>query len=530
MQRLLLLLLALQIGALWGLTPPAHAKPVPAAKVVLEEEPSAEAGGIVETEDGIIETESDATITETESSGIVEHERPEVAPDATLILKFEGTRADTIRERVRKALTKDGIAMAPEDLQGDRKFAGAPGEYVVFGQETGVRAFIQGTVTGTSKNWSVALTVRSAKTGGVVGEAELSAKNLPALLREIDEKATEVLGTPLSKTERAPSPKPAPTVELAPDFSADGEDDADDGKLPSPLELNLGVAFMVRNLSYTDPLADAYNFPLVPHENVGLVAPVGELRWYPGAHILRGVIAHIGIDVAFRRSLIGNTVAFGADFPTTFTEFLFGIRGRFPLKRGELGVYAGLGSQSLEIQDDNKQPAGATEGDPGIVPDVSYGLTRFGFDAKLPLFDKFTAEPGLYVRLVNFGDTQAGQLTEPRWFPNATADGVDARVAVAWQWSETISFKAGIDYRRYGLQMNTDSASSFEVNSTTNLQNAVAGGAVDSYVGGFLLASYTLPGKSHSAVGDDQAQGQKDDNPDPGEGAEDPMMDFQMEE
>src|SRR5690606_19844263 len=104
--------------------------------------------------------------------------------DATLIVPFTGPRSKTVQERVRQALARDGISMSPPGFEGDRKFGTSPIEYVGFGQETGVRGFIDGKVEMKDNVWSVAMNVRSAHNGGVVGQASLSAEGLPALLKE----------------------------------------------------------------------------------------------------------------------------------------------------------------------------------------------------------------------------------------------------------------------------------------------------------------------------------------------------------
>src|SRR5690606_12264597 len=144
-----------------------------------------------------------------------------------------------------------------------------------------------------------------------------SAEGLPALLKEIDARATEVLGEALAKTQMADPNGPAPTIEvhLRPDFAnaPPPEPPQKEKKQPppSPLEDRVGAAFMLRNFDYTDSVADSYEFYLVPHTNVGLPMPMVEARWYPGAHSMRGLVTHIGLDVAFRRSVAGNTVMFG---------------------------------------------------------------------------------------------------------------------------------------------------------------------------------------------------------------------------
>jgi hypothetical protein len=78
--------------------------------------------------------------------------------------------------------------------------------------------------------------------------------------------------------------------------------------------------------------------------------------------------------------------------------------------------------------------------------------------------------------------------------------GVDAFVSVAFELTDELSVDIGAEARHYGIDPNSGSADSNIVagnnayNGGAGLSQAVAGGAMDTYFGGFVSGHYTMPG------------------------------------
>ncbi len=429
-------------------------------------------------------TATDAVIEETEDA-------PPAGANALLLLPLKGPRGQTIGGEVRKALAKADVLLAPPKFEGKSEFGDAPEAYVEFARQTGLRGYVQGQVVLKKYKWILQLQVRSAHDGVVVSETTLESKSLPGILREIRKQGAEQLAPLIAKTQVVPKAEAVPVMDNTPPPAPE----AVHTSAPSPLEARAGAAFVVRNFSYSDPVADSYEYALVPHSNVGLPMPVLQVRWFPGAHFTDDLWAHIGLDLAFRRSLFGNTLILGDSFATTFQEILYGLRGRVPLGEHELGVGLGLGTQSLTVEGDNGRPpdmAAAQESDPGILPDVTYYVLRVGLDARIVVEDWLYLYPSLYVRTASLSN-DPGQIAEGRWFPHASADGFELSAAAGMNVTEELELIAGLEWRQYGFDMNVRQDEVFTNSSGQQLNQAVAGGATDRYIGGFATLRYVLP-------------------------------------
>lgn len=257
----------------------------------------------------------------------------------------------------------------------------------------------------------------------------------------------------------------------------------------TPLTLALKGGVLARKLTYNQPVADVYSHALQPHERALTVMGFGG-EWYPGAHFQprEEYLRHLGIAGSFLHSLGGTTPIGSETFDTTFSELNLGLRARLPISRHELGIFLGWGQQSLIIDGDNERIA-TGENDPGIVPDLKISYLRFGPDFTLvggPL--RFGV--GAYLRLPTIDDSD-GHLTERRWFPDATATGYEFGGSTELSLMNSVSVFVAGDARLLAISMHSDPASAL---SGGQLQQAVAGGAMDVSITALAGAKLTLPG------------------------------------
>jgi hypothetical protein len=172
------------------------------------------------------------------------------------------------------------------------------------------------------------------------------------------------------------------------------------------------------------------------------------------------------------------------EFNLLFTELNVGLRGRVRLSDLEVGMLAGWGQTSTVVQGDNEpflnNPA---QTDPGLFPDMEYTYLRFGVDARAPVMDELSIGGGLSVRLPELGD-ETGQIAEQRWFPRATATGLDAQLFGLYRLTGGLSAMALVDARFYWMTMHSN-AGDIGV-------SAIAGGAQDRYIGALLGLEYVF--------------------------------------
>ncbi len=432
-----------------------------------------------------------------------------------MVRPFTGARSQRVTKAVVSAMESAGLIMIPAGFEEGVKLADAPEPYVEVARKNQIKAYIHGHVKMNKSSWHLQLQVRNGANGEVIAEPLMKAGWLPGLLKKIDADLMGVLEGPLAKTSvPGKSGDDAADVEEVTLVAEGDMNSMSDGPIepkaaqedgtrppPSPLDAHLGVGVVQRTLQYNKAVGDVYEHGLQPHQFTAPSLRLG-LTWYPGAHVLDGVLAHTGVMFNFYRTVGGSTAVNAGgtsnDFTTSFTEFNIGLRGRIPFRTVELGLNGGWGFQSLVLDGDNQTFAGQERGDPGVVPDAEYTYFRFGpdvgFELGLPI------NVGAYYRVISIADDD-GYFSENRWFPEAAGIGLDAQLSVGVELTETLSLEIGGEARYYALDANSGSADSNIVEGNNapfpgapGLSNAVAAGASDTYFGGFISGRYTMPG------------------------------------
>ncbi len=441
------------------------------------------------------------------------------ADAGVMVRPFEGAKSQKLHETVVSTLESAGVILIPAGFEDGAALGEDPKPYVHVARKVGIKAYIHGSTTMSKKGWTLQLRVRNGKDGQIVAEPKLRAGWLPGLLKKIDKDLMRVLEEPLSKTSLPEGGPPADdeAVTLEAEGSLSDDDPNRDtaprsrpkGSLPpaSPLDANLAVGAIWRSLRYNKAVGDVYEHGLQPHR-IGAPAVQVGVHWYPGAHVLDGMLAHIGLGFSYYRSIGGSTVVNApggaSDLETTFSELNIGFRGRIPLHSGvELGLNGGWGTQSMVMEGDNETTPTQPDGDPGVVPDVEYTYYRFGPDVRFELGIPLSA--GVFVRTISLS-TDDGYFAEERWFPNAAGIGLDAVLTGEIELTDSLALTIGGEARYYGIDANSGAyednaqpngnpyATPGVSENTDGLLHAVAGGASDIYLGGFLGARYELAG------------------------------------
>lgn len=438
------------------------------------------------------------------------------ADAGVMVRPFDGPKSKTLHDAVVEALESAGVILIPAGFEEGAKLGDAPEPYVEVARKVGIKAFVHGKTSMSKKSWTLQLRVRNAKDGAIIAEPALSAGWLPGLKKKIDAELMGVLEAHLASASM-PNGKGDEEVSLTADSEVSLTGIADhpgEGKgapasrgTHSPLDASLGAGMLFRKLSYNKPVGDYYEHGL---QSPDLLAPAlrAGVHVYPGAWYVDGPAAHVGLAASYYRTIGGSTnvIAGGTthSFTTTFTEFNLGLRGRIPLRSTlELGLNGGWGVQSMVMEGDNEELPAEGRGDPGVVPDSSYTYFRFGpdlaFDVGVPL------QVGLLYRTPTLS-SEDGYFAEDRWFPRASAIGIEAYVQGTYALSDTLGLLIGIEARYYGIDANSGSyadnteplGNAHAVNPASDnrdgLIHAVAAGANDSYLGGFLSIEYTMPG------------------------------------
>lgn len=440
-----------------------------------------------------------------------------------------GPQSAKVRAKMLKIL-RDSGSYVVTDVE-DIKPGSPPATYQTMAKGIQADAIVVGTV---SKAMTLTLAVYGANGARVEAVQVKGGGSAPKLLREMDNELEIALADPFAQTRgeakttpapaaapapapAAPPPKakdsdedeaPAPQAKPEPEARAKGKNDeieavdlpetpeesapsqesnasssdassASDTGEPAPLrpyEISLGVRGYNRKFKYTGLQQGA----LVPYQ---LTAPTIFVagRLYPGAFSGgTGPLANIGLMGRFEYG-----IATGSNYqspgvnggPTTSVplkthvyEYQIGIRGRLPIDKHELGLFAVYGDQTFTLSGDEnpaKQPY-------AVVPDVHYHYLRIGLDARIHV-SKLVAGAHFAPRFL----TSMSELDKAGvWFPGATGSGVDMGLMLGWQLFPWLTPALGIDFVRYGFDFNNQPA--------TPPPRVIAGGATDTYFSGWL--------------------------------------------
>lgn len=341
--------------------------------------------------------------------------------------------------------------------------------------ETGVAAYVTGSVSRRGRRWIARFEVRDGSSGSVVGTADISGNTPSALSSAIQRTGFRDLraGFAATTTPDAPeAPPPAEIVEAEEEEEEEFEDLTDDVGERAYVAFDLGVYahLFSRKLRYNDDLyrlMRTYTLQLGP-------AVKFDGRWYPGAHFGAGFYAHIGFEFAYERAFgIDSKRADGETFPTTSHSWLVGLRGRVPFGDHEASLGVGYGLHTFVVE-----AAGPSQPGREIIPQVpgvTYRFVRIHAEGRFALVAGLRATVrAAWLQLVDLGGVES-----ELWFPRANAGGIEAELLLGYELDAGLEIRVGFDVRRYFFSMNPEVGDPF-----------IAGGALDQYLGYTLGIAY----------------------------------------
>ena len=442
---------------------------------------------------------------------------------------FSGPQGSKVRGKVMKIL-RDSGSYELTDLE-DVKPGASTQTIQQNARGIQAEAIVLGTV---SKAPNLTLTVYGAN-GARIDSIQVKGGSFPKLYKAIDNEVEIAIADPLERAHSAGGGKPAAAAaaaaapakakaadaEPAPQAAAKSDDEEeapvdeaaeassssseDESSAPAaaseeserglrPIEIGVGLRLYNRNFAYTGLTTSnliPYNLPLAP-----TIWVAGTI--YPGALWSNGPFSNIGLTGRYEYGLAtttsyeqptgmpGQTVV--TELQTHAYEYQFGLRGRIPIGRHELGISGVYGNQSFVLQGD-EDPAQWPQKPYALVPDVHYHYLRFGLDARFYISKLLVGAHVAPRFLTSMKELDKGGV----WFPGAMGSGLDMGAQLGWQILPWLTPTAGFDLVRYGFDFNN-------VPVAEN-QRVIAGGATDTYLSGWIGAVFNLDFASSSAGG-----------------------------
>jgi hypothetical protein len=419
-----------------------------------------------------------------------------------LVGAFDGPKSDQARKAVIAALKDDGeydVSDSTDAKPGgdDKSYAKASG---------GAAAVLVGTV---KKGTGLVLSVHNGADGALIQDVEIKGDSAAKLSKSIDATLAVSVADAIAQTkagaadstdDAAPADKDEKKDKSDKDDEKKDDKEEDDEKAekptaasadaepegPSPIDVTAGLRAVHRSFTYHDTPAQLYPANGYPSPLTYLL-PLGPSAFidgtvYPVAFASSGPAGNIGITGGYEIGFATRSVYTGpSGTPQTLTtrssQYEIGLRGRIPVSVHEFGLVAAFGQQVFNLLGDEAQP---------LVPDVSYKFIRLAADARLR-FDELTFGFHLGTRLVsNTGGLQAD------WFPNTKTQSIEAGLLAGYTLTKHLDLVGGVDLLRYAFDFNPIP------NGADPNTKAIAGGAVDQYVSGYLALRYAMPNSNHN--------------------------------
>lgn len=416
--------------------------------------------------------------------------------------------------------------------------------------EIQIDAIVSGSVKRRGARWSLILRVREGASGGVVdtitiplraprvdkrAEEDIAAQLLPSIGRVTpvggggaDDGASARKGKKGDKKKKRPaepeddedddgsiaddSPPPPPVRETRVAAAGDDDDDPDtairkkkrggggddDGGFAAAgrwdrhaaLDVAAGMSFSSRNLSFTykDSLTDSqqpnsYRGGIVPGPFVAIEA-------YPLAFGgKRGALANLGVTLTYDTFIrIGGVLEPNARYQdetgmvhtynTSQSRFGVGVRYRLPLgdkpTMPTLRLGGGYNRLSFRIE---------TGGMDIDLPDVGYSYLDVGAGARVPLG---TTRLALNADLKYLIVSDAGAFSRMEEYGGGSIAGVDVDAGLEFRPLARLVLRGGFRYQRIAFDFDGTGTGT----ERDGMMGQDVGGALDTYVGGYVTAGY----------------------------------------
>jgi len=239
---------------------------------------------------------------------------------------------------------------------------------------------------------------------------------------------------------------------------------------------SLGISVIGRDLTFTVQ-------PSIPTEQQPMTyqgTPVGAAQFNAELYPLlkkKGMLRHLGFAVSVQKALrLRSRVATQGEaheFDTEQSRYRVGARYRVSLGKSSVRLAVGYDKLTHKIN------SGGVDLD---LPNVSYSCVDLGGGLRVPLSSTGKVTLGADARYLHVLD--AGEITTPAAYGNATVQGIDIDAHLAYMASERLVIRGGVEFVRVGFAF--DGSGAMTQLDTSPDQDV--GGAADTWLGGYMTA------------------------------------------
>lgn len=390
---------------------------------------------------------------------------PARADTRVTVHDFYGPNAAHVREQVVSVLEEKGLkvvdarelADAAARLNVDRF---SPDGREALAKELGLAGWMTGVLQKKKGKLSLTLVVYDGGQRGRVARTRFVASNTRQLSDAVKGRLWDKTGAALSELE-PPASEGSPEIEVAaaadshkdraPRTAAESTRDRDPAR-GEALRLFVGAGSPFRSLSYEDPISQGlrdYRLNAAPVADVAV-------SFFPGRFVTNGPLSWFGIEARGQFGL--SSPAFnqgGNEFSSRYDSVHASVRARLPLGAHHISLFSGYSLSRFAFKSEADGVAAPT-------PSVDYRSIRSGVGSELALSDSLrVALDAAWLSFLSVGEIG-------RWFPRATAAGIELSLASTYRVTGNIFTRLSAVYSRAFFDFNVQRGDPY-----------IAGGALD---------------------------------------------------
>jgi hypothetical protein len=438
-----------------------------------------------------------------------------LAAKKVVVFPFEGRGAADAEDHVAAIVERDAQLVSQSALSRARKRLGVrridESAIARLSADLEADAFIEGAIERRRRGgYTLLLTIHEGKTGAVTDTIDITMRDRRlsrAELADLDEKLVPALAkiealtseeepiditpaAPEADAEEAPIGDAAPVVEIEGGEEALGDESTARSELEAhryarfaAVDVQLGVSAVRRSLSFTYA-GDRLTLMQRPNGYDGSIVPsvmlTGEV--YPLSFGKRPSpwVSGIGVGFVLDRVLLLKSRLDMTEYGTTQMRFGGGLRYRW-----NIGNKATMPTVKV-IADFQRLTFAIDRGTQDIdLPNVSYSYLDLGLAGRFPLGTPMAA---VYVDARYLHVLSSGELSDPMYYGSGSALGFDGDAGFELQFLGRAILRVGGRYQR--IVHDFDGNGIRSNNRDGNMSDQEVGGALDTYLSGYVTAGY----------------------------------------
>ncbi|MBI4510775.1 MAG: hypothetical protein HY698_14160 [Deltaproteobacteria bacterium] len=426
------------------------------------------------------------------------------AKKRVVVLGFSGPSPDKAESAVQQLIESSHELVPGADYLGAKKRLGIKSssdrDVARTCAELKADAVVEGSLKKKGKRWALTVVVREGLSGRTIDTITVTLPPSKAVDKAAARQLSKIhaaIETVVAIAEEPASPSSDPTSEESdptpePDEDSTESEDSESAGTEAGLsattrtrrtaaaELRAGVSLVGRNMNFNYQ-SSVTTKPWGYRNDLPVAGVVVAAEVYPMAFGKRtGWMSAFGLEFTADKVVAIKSKLGDKELDTSLSRFGGGLLYRWNFGKGENGptVKLGTGWERISFAIDGN-------GEEVDLPNVTYDSLAVGGGLRWPFGKKFAASTDVRYLLV----MSTGDMEKKENYGGAGVSGLNADVGLEYALTPKLGLRCGFRITRFAYDF--DGTGTKSTNRDTDPEQDV-GGAVDRYMGGYLVAGYVF--------------------------------------